>query len=56
MTRPGKERRKASGERGPGYLWRPGSSREDDPLHLVVALVIGLIVLGSLVAALVLGR
>lgn len=37
----------------PGYLWRPGSSPQDNPLHIVVAVVIGLIIIGSVVLALV---
>lgn len=37
--------------RSPGYLWRPGSSPQDDPLHLVVAIVIGLVVVGSILLA-----
>ncbi len=37
----------------PGYLWRPGSSPANHPLHLVVALVIGLILVGCLVLAVV---
>lgn len=37
----------------PGYLWRPGSSPQDNPLHVVVAIVIGLIVIGVVVLALV---
>ncbi|CAB4724259.1 unannotated protein [freshwater metagenome] len=50
------EGRADPGKRGPGYLWRPGASPQDDPLHLVVALVIGSILVGSIIAALVLGR
>jgi hypothetical protein len=37
----------------PGYLWRPGSSPQDNPLHIVVAVVISLIVIGVVVLALV---
>lgn len=37
----------------PGYLWRPGSSPQDNPLHIVVAVVIGLIMIGAVVLALV---
>lgn len=37
----------------PGYLWRPGASPQDNPLHLVVAIVIALVVIGSIVLALV---
>jgi hypothetical protein len=36
-----------------GYLWRPGSSPQDNPLHVVVAVVIGLILIGVVVLALV---
>jgi hypothetical protein len=35
----------------PGYLWRPGSSPQDNPLHVTVAVVIGLIMLGVVVLA-----
>lgn len=35
----------------PGYLWRPGSSPQDNPLHITVAVVIGLIMLGVVVLA-----
>lgn len=35
----------------PGYLWRPGSSPQDNRLQIVVAVVIGLIVLGSVLIA-----
>lgn len=35
----------------PGYLWRPGSSPQDNPLHITVAVVIGVIVLGVVVLA-----
>lgn len=37
----------------PGYLWRPGSSPQDNPLHIVVAVVIGLILVGSITLALI---
>ncbi|WP_156388760.1 hypothetical protein [Nocardioides sp. Root140] len=35
----------------PGYLWRPGSSPQDNPLHIVVAIVIGLVLVGVVVLA-----
>ena len=35
----------------PGYLWRPGSSPQDNPLHITVAIVTGLIVIGVVVLA-----
>lgn len=35
----------------PGYLWRPGSSPQDNPLHIIVAIVIGLVVVGAVLAA-----
>jgi hypothetical protein len=38
-------------KRSAGYLWRPGSSPQDDPLHIVVAVVICLIIVGAVVAA-----
>lgn len=37
----------------PGYLWRPGSSPQDNPLQLVVGVVILLIVIGVIVLAVV---
>lgn len=37
----------------PGYLWRPGSSPQDNPLHIVVAVVICLILVGVVVLAVV---
>jgi hypothetical protein len=36
----------------PGYLWRPGSSPQDNPLQIVVAVVIGLILVGVVLLAL----
>ncbi len=36
----------------PGYLWRPGSSPQDNPLQVVVAVVIGLVLVGVVVLAL----
>ncbi|GAA3526701.1 hypothetical protein AFL01nite_04560 [Aeromicrobium flavum] len=30
----------------PGYLWRPGSSPQDNSLLLVVAVVIALVIIG----------
>lgn len=39
-------------QHSPGYLWSPGSSPRDNPLHIVVAVVIGLILSGVLVLAL----
>lgn len=38
-------------KRSPGYLWRPGSSPQDNPMHLTVAIVIGLVVVGSVLLA-----
>ena len=35
----------------PGYLWRPGSSPQDNPLHITVAIVIGLVVVGAVLLA-----
>lgn len=35
----------------PGYLWRPGSSPRDNPLHITVAVVIGLVVVFAVAAA-----
>lgn len=39
----------------PGYLWRPGSSPQDRPLLVVVAVVITLVLVGSIVLALAFG-
>lgn len=36
----------------PGYLWRPGCSPQDNPLHLVVAVAIVLILVGAVLLAL----
>ena len=38
--------------RSAGYLWRPGRSPQDDPLHLTVALVIAAVIVGSVLLAL----
>lgn len=38
----------------PGYLWRPGSSPQDNPLLVVVAIVISAVVVGAVVLAILL--
>lgn len=37
----------------PGYVWRPGSSPQDNPLQLVVAIVVVSVLVGSIVLAIV---
>ena len=43
----------ADRKHSPGYLWRPGSSPQDNPLQIVVTIVIGLVIVGAVVLALV---
>jgi hypothetical protein len=37
----------------PGYLWRPGSAPQDNPLLLTVAIVIAVILVGSVLMGIV---